>query len=306
MRVFITGGSGFIGSAIINELIHGGHQVLALARSDASAEALVRAGVEVHRGDLEDLDSLREGVRLAEGVIHAGFIHDFSRYTQACEIDRRAIEALGSALGPEQPLVVTSGAAIAAGTDRPATEEDVSSRGSSEVPRVATEEATAALVAQGARVSVVRLPPSVHGVGDHGFVPMLISIARDQGVSAYIGEGDNRWCAVHRLDAAVAFRLALERAPSGARLHAVAEPEIPLRKLATMIGARLGLSVVSLDPEQAAAHFDWFARFAQLDMAVSSELTRERYGWRPTHPSLFADLEGPGYFGGEDPVVRTI
>jgi nucleoside-diphosphate-sugar epimerase len=296
MRVFITGGTGFIGSAIVQELIQAGHRVLGLARSDKAASALAAAGAEVHRGDLEDPDSLKRGVAAAEGVIHNGFIHDFARFKEVCEIERRAIEALGAAvLGSDRPLVITSGTALIA-PGRLANENDAPGVDSSVIPRVVTEETAASLATRGARVSLVRLSPSVHGEGDHGFVPTLISIAREKGVSAYIGDGRNRWNAVHRLDAARLFKLALEKAPASTRLHAVAEEAVAFREIAEVIGRRLNLPVVSKSPEEAASHFGWFAPFAGLDCPASSKLTQERFGWRPVQPSLIADLESGSYF----------
>jgi nucleoside-diphosphate-sugar epimerase len=296
MRVFITGGSGFVGSAIVPELIKAGHRVLGLARSEAAAKSLAGAGAEVHRGELEDLDSLRRGVAVSDGVIHTGFIHDFSRFKEVCEIDRRAIEVLGSAVaGSDRPLVVTSGAALVA-PGRLATEDDTFSVDSKAIPRIASEEAADAVAARGARVSVVRLSPSVHGDGDHGFVPILIGLAREKGVSAYVGEGENRWNAVHRFDAAVLYRLALEKAPARARLHGVAEEEVPFRAIAEIIGRRLGIPVVAKSHEEAAKHFGWFAHFAELDCPASSKLTQERFGWRPMGRSLSADLEEGSYF----------
>jgi nucleoside-diphosphate-sugar epimerase len=296
MRVFVTGATGFIGSAIVQELIRAGHQVLGLARSDAAAQSLAAAGTKVHRGDLEDLDSLRIGAAASDGVIHAGFIHDFSKFKEVCETDRRAIEALGSALvGSDRPLVVTSGTALVK-PGHLATEEDISALDSTAFPRIATDEAAASVAARGVRVSLVRLSPSVHGEGDHGFVPILINLAREKSISAYIGNGKNRWTAVHRLDTAHLFRLALEKAsPAGTRFHGVAE-EVAFRDIAEIIGKRLNIPVVSKSPEEAANHFGWFAAFAGLDCPASSKLTQERLGWRPVQPSLLTDLERGSYF----------
>jgi len=300
MRIFVTGATGFIGTAIVQELIRSGHQVLGLARSDAAAKSLVTAGANVHRGDVEDLDSLQSGAALSDGVIHTGFIHDFSRFKAVCEIDRHAIEALGSALvGSDRPLIITSGTALVS-PGHLAIEEDIPLFNSSTHPRIASEEAALALAARGVRVAVVRLSPSVHGEGDHGFlygfVSVLISIAREKGISAYIGDGLNCWTAVHRLDAAHLFRLALEKATAGTNFHGVAEEGITVRDIAEVIGRHLNIPVVAKSPEEATTHFGWFADFAGLDCPASSKLTQERLGWRPVHPSLLADLERDSYF----------
>jgi nucleoside-diphosphate-sugar epimerase len=288
MRVFLTGATGFIGSALIPELIGAGHQVLGLARSDAGAKALTAAGAEVHRGDLEDLESLRSGAAASEGVIHCGFIHDFSRFQEVCEVDRRAIEVLGATLeGSDRPLIVTSGTAIAFTPGRPTTEDDAAN---SPMPRVASEEAVEALAKRGVRTSVMRLP-QVHNPFKQGLVTYLIALAREKGVSAYVGDGQNRWPAGPLLDVARLYRLALEKAATGARYHAVAEEGVPLREIAEAIGRGLKVPVVSKTPEEAGAHFGWLAMFAGHDIPASSALTQERLGWRPTGPGLIADLD---------------
>lgn len=291
MRVFVTGATGFIGSAIVQELLGAGHQVLGLARSEAAAQALVAAGAAAHRGALDDLDSLRHGAAASEGVIHAAFIHDFSAYAAAGETDKRAIEALGETLaGSGWPLVVTAGlAGFALG--RPATEEDTPA-----ASLRMSEPAALTLAAQNVRASVVRLAASVHDDGDYGFVPTLINIARDKGVAAYVGEGLNRWPAVHRLDAAQLFRLALEQGVAGARYHGVADEGLPMRDIAAVIGRHLGLPVVAKSAEEAADHFGWIARFVGLDMPASSARTQQQLSWHPSRPSLLADLEQGSYF----------
>lgn len=296
MRVFVTGATGFVGAAVVQELLGAGHRVLGLARSEAAAQALAAAGAEVQRGDVEDLDSLRRGAEAADGIIHTAFNHDFTKFKANSEADRRAVKALGAALaGSERPLIITSAIGLF-GRGQLVTEADRPPAGSPN-PRVASEEAADEVAASGVRVSVVRLSPSVHGDGDHAFVPTLIRLAREQGVSVYQGDGGNHWPAVHRFDAARLYRLALEHAPAaGTRFHGVAEEGIAFRELAEAIGQRLNLPVVSKSPEEAAAHFGAFAHFAAMDIRASSAQTRQQLGWQPTQPGLLADLTGNSYF----------
>jgi nucleoside-diphosphate-sugar epimerase len=296
MRIFVTGASGWIGSAVVPELIGAGHQVIGLARSDASAGALAAAGAEVQRGDLEDLDSLRAGAAASDGVIHLAFIHDFSQFANSLSVDQRAIETLGAVLeGTDRPLVIASGT-LGLALGRAATEDDRPSVGSGAHPRVVSAEMTLALASRGVRSCVLRLPPTVHGDGDHGFMAALIGVARERGVSGFIGDGSNRWSAVHRFDAARLFRLAAEAAPAGSVLHAVDDEGVAIQEIAAVIGRHLDLPVVSVPEDGAVDHFGWLGRFLGADATASSRLTRARMGWEPTHPGLIEDLEAGHYF----------
>ena len=290
MRIFVTGATGFIGTAILQELKGAGHQVLGLARSDASAQKLTNAGAAVHRGDLEDLDSLRSGAEWAEGVIHAGFIHDFTRFQEVCLVDKIAIETIGDVLaGSGRPFIVTSGTALVS-PGRLAT-EDIIPPFNPAWPR-ASEQAADAAAARGVDAAVIRLSPSVHGDDDkHGFIPILVNVAREKGVSAYIGEGLNKWNAVHRLDAARVYRLAVENPAPGARFHAAAEEAISVRSIAEAIGRQLNLPAVSITPEAAKEHFGWFSQMAAIDCPASSKWTQEKLNWHPTHSTLLADID---------------
>lgn len=295
MRVFVTGATGFVGSAVVQALLQAGHQVLGLARSEASAQALTDAGADVHRGSIEDLQSLASGAAQADGVIHTAFIHDFSQFLENCEKDRLAIGALGAALkGTDKPLIVTSGTALVS-NGHLATENDLPDP-QGRNPRIASDQAAAALAEQGVHVSLVRLPPSVHGAGDHGFVPMIIAMAREKGESAYIGAGQNLWPAVHRLDAARVFVLALEKGASNAIYHANSEQGVPFCEIATLIGKHLNLPVVSKNAQEAGEHFGWFTHFASLNNPTSSQITREVLGWKPEHQDLLTDIDTAGYF----------
>lgn len=292
MRVFVTGATGFIGSAVVADLIRTGHQALGLARSEAGANALVAAGAQVHRGDLTDLESLRTGAAQSDGVIHTAFIHDFSKFQENCAIDKRAIEALGETLaGSNRPLVVSGGLGFIS-PGRVATEDDPYPA-NPHIPRV-SEQSAETFVARGVRVATMRLP-QVHDPRKQGLITYAIAIAREKGVSAYVGDGLNRWPAAHVLDTAALYRLALEKAPAGARYHAVAEEGVRVRDIADAIGRGLKVPVVSMSPEEAGAHFGWLGLFVGMDMPASSELTQKRLGWRPTHPGLLADLDQCNY-----------
>jgi len=292
MRVFVTGATGFIGSAIVQELIGAGHQVLGLARSETAADSLAQLGIAAHRGDLTDHDSLTAGARACDGVIHTAFIHDFNQFMANIETDRQAVGAMAGALeGSGKPMVIASGTLMVS-HGRPATEDTAPL--SPDMPRVASE--VTVLTTPGLRGSVVRLPPTVHGAGDHGFVPRLIGFARDKGEAAYVGDGLNRWPAVHRLDAARVFCLALEKAAPGSRLHAVAEEGIPMRTIAEAIGAGLGVPARSVTAEEAPIYLDFLAGFTAMDNPTSSALTRTSLGWRPQGPELLPDLRDGGYF----------
>ncbi len=305
MRVFVTGASGWIGSAVVPELIGAGHQVTGLARSDASAAALAAAGAKVERGTLDDLDSLRNAAAASDGVIHLAFKHDIAfsgDFQGAADADRRAIETFGEALvGSDRPFVIASGT-LGLAPGRVGTERDGHSPSGAAAliggahTRMANAQMALSLAARGVRSSVVRLPPTVHGEGDHGFVATLIDIARDKGVSGYIGDGTNRWPAVHRIDAAHLFRLALEEAPPGSTLHGVADEGVAVRDIAEVIGRHLDLPVVAISPEDAPEHFAWLAGFFAADSPASSALTRELLGWQPTHPGLIDDLDQGHYF----------
>jgi nucleoside-diphosphate-sugar epimerase len=306
MRVFVTGASGWIGSAVVPELLGAGHQVIGLARSDASAAALSTVGAQVHRGSLDDLDSLRDGAAGSDGVIHLAFKHDVAfsgDFQAAADADRRAVETLGEALaGSDRPLVIASGT-LGLAPGRVATERDghgpdsaVAAWGGGPQTRLATAELVLALASRGVRSSVMRLPPTNHGEGDNGFIAMLVGIASQKGVSGYIGDGTNRWPAVHRLDSARLFRLALENATAGSTLHAIADEGVPIRDIAEVIGRHLELPVVAISPEDAGEHFAWLAGFVAADSPASSALTRELLGWQPTHPGLIDDLDQGHYF----------
>ncbi len=291
MRVFITGATGFIGSAVTKELIASGHQVLGLCRSDDKAAALAAAGAEVHRGSIEDLDAIKAGAARSDGVIHLAFNHDFSKYQANCEDDRRVIEALGGVLaGSKRPLLVTSGTGMTISVaGQPAT-EDSSVMSSDVMPRAASEEAAMSVAAKGVNVGIVRLP-QVHDTARQGLVTYAIQIAREKGVVAYVGEGQNRWPAAHISDTARLYRLAIEKAEPGAKYHAVAEEGVKMCDISEVLGRRLKLPVKSIAPEEAFDYFGWLGIFAGLDVPASSALTKKRLGWQPTGPGMLADLE---------------
>jgi nucleoside-diphosphate-sugar epimerase len=292
MRIFVTGATGFIGSAVVAELISGGHQVVGLARSDSSAQAAADAGADVQRGSLNDLDSLRQAAQTSDGVIHLAFNHDFDDFANVAELDRRAVETLGGALaGSDRPLVVAGGI-LWLSPGKTLTEDQPAPP---DLPRF-SEKAVLEFTDRGVRAAVVRLPPSVHGEGDHGFVPRLIEVAREKGRSAYVGDGSNRWPAVHRLDAARAFRLAVESAPAGSILQATDDDGVPARAIAETIGKHLDLPVTSVVPEQSYEHFGWIGPLFSVDAPATSVRTRERLGWRPEHAGLLDDLDAGHYF----------
>jgi len=296
MRVFVTGASGWIGSAVVPELIGAGHEVIGLARSEASAAALSAAGAGVQRGNLDDIDSLRAGARACDGVIHLAYIHDFSQFDENARVDLQAIKAIGSELaGSGRPFVIAGGtAALTPG--RVSTERDTVAADHPLRARAVSEEAALALAENGVRCSAVRLPPTVHGDGDHGFMSVIVAVARDKGVSAYIGDGSNRWPAVHRLDAAHLFRLALEQARAGSVWHGIADEGVSLRAVAEVIGRHLDVPAASLAPEDAAEHFGWIGHLLAADIPSSSPQTRELLGWQPVQPALIEDLEKGHYF----------
>jgi nucleoside-diphosphate-sugar epimerase len=328
MRVFVTGATGFVGSAVVQELIRAGHDVLGLARSDAAARSLAKVGAKAHRGTIEDLECLRRGAAMADAAIHTAYFHAFShaslslrlrvmfgglpsgivsRFMRAAvETDIRAIETLGTALVGADPSLVFAFPTMAMKAGQVATEDDAADPNSAGGPRARSESALKALAGRGIRVSTVRLPPTVHGDGDHGLVWSLIQTARKKGFSAYVGEGRNRWGAVHRHDAARLFRLALEKGTPGSRYHAVAEEGMPFRRIAEVIGRHLDVPVVGKSQQEAASVFSFLAPFVATDNPVSSALTQQRLGWTPTGPDLLHDLEKGTYFGGAGPTHRSV
>jgi nucleoside-diphosphate-sugar epimerase len=296
MRVFVTGATGFVGSAIVKDLIQAGHQVLGLARNGAASDALKQLGAEAHRGDLTDLESLAAGARASEGVIHTAYNNDFSQFAAAGETDRRVVEALGTALaGSGRPLVITSAIGMLS-PGRPTSEDDAGDPNGPGAVRLPSEEKALALSSEGVRSSIIRLPLMVHDRTKQGLATSLIGLARQTGVSAYVDDGVNRWPAVHRLDAARVYRLALERGATPGQFHAVAEEGVPFKEIAEVIGRRLNIPVVSKSPAEVAEHFGWFAMFAGIDAPTSSARTRAKLGWKPELPGLIADIDHPAYF----------
>lgn len=298
MRVFVTGASGFVGSAIVKDLLAAGHQVLGLVRSDKGAEQLAASGAEVCRGDVNDPDTIRQAATACDAVIHTAFNHDFSQFRANCEADRKVIGTFDDILtGTGKPLVITSGIGLL-NYGRLVNEDDVLPAGSDVIPRAASEEAAAAAAAKGVNVYIVRLPPSVHGAGDHGFVPIVIGMAREKGESAYVNEGQNHWPAVHRSDAAALYRLIVEKLPAQKIFHAAAESGVPFREIAEAIGEGLGLPAVSKSGDDVSTHFGWFAHFASMDCPSSNEKTRGALGWEPKAPGLIRDIQA-WYFPGQ-------
>lgn len=296
MKVFVTGATGFIGSAVVKELIAAGHQVLGLARSEQAEQKLINAGAKAHRGNLTDFESLKSGALASDAVIHLGFVHDFSRFEEMCKLDGKVIAAIGETLtGTDRPFIITSGTALFS-KEGIAKEEDRFA--AHPHPRMATEDAADAVAANGVKVAVIRLSPSVHGEGDKiGFVPLLINIAKEKKISAMVGEGNNLWPAVHRLDAAKLYRLVLEKSfQSGTRYHAAAEEGIPFNKIAGQIANKLGIPLISLESEQVNEHFTWFAHFAKLNNPTSAEKTKQALNWEPQQPTLLEDMKGELYF----------
>jgi nucleoside-diphosphate-sugar epimerase len=299
MRVFLTGATGWVGMAVTKELVEAGHQVLGLARAPEKEAALAAAGAEVQRGTIEDLALLGRCAQACDGVIHTAFIHDFSNFARSVQVDREAIEALGAALaGTGRPLIITSGTAAASiGLGRPAAEDDLGNPSSPAAARMPAEELALSFVPRGVLAMVLRLPPTVHGRGDHGFVPMLIGAAREKRSVVYAGDGSNRWAAVHRFDAARLYRLALEKGAAGARYHAAGEEGVATREIASSIARHLGLQAVSKTAEEVAAQLGFMGHIFSMDCPASSAKTRAQLGWKPQHPTLLADLDGAGYFG---------
>lgn len=297
MRVFITGASGFIGSAVVDEMVRAGHTVTGLARSEEGAATIARLGGQVHRGDIDNHASVLEAVAASDGVIHCAFNHDFSKYKENSEADRHLIEAMGQVLaGTDRPLVVTSGTGVSAQPGHIRVEDDPFRAPSAVMPRMASDEAADAAAARGVKASIVRLPPAVHNTERLGFVSILIEHARQTGVSAYVGDGQNRWPAVHRQDAAKVFALAFEKAAKGVSYQAVGDEGIPVRQIAELVGQGLGLPVKSMTQEEANAHFGWFGMFAGADLPASSKLTQGWLSWKPVHPGLLEDLQHAAQF----------